>query len=81
VATVGSGGKAVRSTPLAGQQFIDPFRRMIGQPRQHVGEPSLRVDIIELRGCNKRVDGCSSSAALIGACECPIALEVAEVLA
>ena len=46
---------------------------MIEQPRQHVGEPSIRVDIIELRGCDEGVDGRRPSTALVGACECLVA--------
>ena len=36
--------------PIPRQQFVDAFCRMIRQSGEHVGEPSLRVDIVELGG-------------------------------
>jgi hypothetical protein len=33
---------------LPRQQIGDPPRRTVGQPRQHIGEPGLRIDVVEL---------------------------------
>jgi hypothetical protein len=38
---------------------------MILQSRQDIGEPSLRVDVVELGGFDKRVDGGGATAAVI----------------
>jgi hypothetical protein len=37
-------------SPIPGQQVGDPFGGMIGQSRQNIGEPGLRVDVVELGG-------------------------------
>jgi hypothetical protein len=36
--------------PGPGHNFVDPPDRVVGQARQNVGEPGLRIDIIELAG-------------------------------
>jgi hypothetical protein len=36
--------------PVPGQQLGDALGRMILQARQQVGEPGLRIDVIELGG-------------------------------
>jgi hypothetical protein len=36
--------------PVPGQQIADPLGGIIGQARQHVVEPGLRIDIVELGG-------------------------------
>jgi hypothetical protein len=59
-------------SPIPGQQFGDPLGRMIRQPREHIDEPSLRVDVVELGGLDERVDGGGAMAAFVGACEGPI---------
>jgi hypothetical protein len=33
--------------PVPGQEFVDSLGRMILQAREHLGEPGLRVDVIE----------------------------------
>jgi len=45
---------------------------MIRQAGQHVGEPSLWIDVVELGGGDEGVDHRRTSAALIGASEGPI---------
>jgi hypothetical protein len=41
--------------PVPGQQLVDVLGRMILQSRQNVGEPRLRVDVVELGGlCRPR---------------------------
>ena len=36
--------------PVPWQQFIDPLGRMIGKFREDIGEPGLRIDVVELAG-------------------------------
>jgi hypothetical protein len=38
---------------------------MIWQPSEHVGEPCLRIDVVELGGGDQRVDGSRATAAFI----------------
>jgi len=64
---------AVLLAPIPGQELVDALGGMIRQPRQHVGEPGLGIDIIELGGGDQRVDGCSPPATFVGAREGPIA--------
>ena len=45
---------------------------MIWQPREDIGEPSLRVDVVELGGFDERVDRSGASATFIGAGERPV---------
>jgi hypothetical protein len=40
-------GEVLRS-PIPGQEFGDPLGWMIGQAREHVSEPCLRIDVVEL---------------------------------
>jgi hypothetical protein len=46
----------VLRTPIPGQEFVKAPGRVIGQASEHVGEPGLRVDIVELGGGDQRVD-------------------------
>jgi hypothetical protein len=41
------------------------------QSREHIGEPGLRIDIVEFGAHNQRVDVGGASATLIGAGEGP----------
>jgi hypothetical protein len=45
---------------------------MIRQAGQHVGEPSLWIDVVELGGGDEGVDRSRTAAALIGAGEGPV---------
>ncbi len=45
---------------------------MVGHARQHVGEPGLGIDVVELGGLDQGVDGGGAAAALVGAGECPV---------
>ena len=51
--------------PVPGQQLVDPLGRMILQSRQDVGEPRLRVDVVELGSLDQRVEGGGATAAVI----------------
>ena len=46
---------------------------MVGDPGQHVGEPGLGVDVVELGGGDKGIDRGGPVAAAIGAAEGPVA--------
>ena len=58
--------------PVPGQQFEEALGRVIVQARQHVGEPGLRVDVIELGSLDQRVNRGGASAARIGTGEGPV---------
>ena len=45
---------------------------MIGQSREHVGEPSVGIDVVELGGLDQGVDGSGAPAAFIGTGEGPV---------
>jgi hypothetical protein len=45
---------------------------MIRQAGEQVGEPGLRVDVIELASGDQGVNGSAATAALVGAAECPV---------
>ncbi len=38
--------------PIPGQQFVEVLGRVIGQPSEHVGQPSLGIDIVEFGSLN-----------------------------
>ena len=57
--------------PVPRQQVIDPVDGVIGDARQHVGEPGSRIDIVELCGLNQRVHEGSPLAATLRAGEEP----------
>ena len=59
-------------SPVPGQKLIQPLDSMIVDTRQHVGEPGLWIDIVELGGSDEGVDGSGAPAALIGAGERPV---------
>ena len=46
---------------------------MIGQFRKHMGEPCLRIDVVELASFNQRIDASGSLRAFVRARESPIA--------
>jgi hypothetical protein len=59
--------------PVPRQQVADPFRRVIQHPCQDIGEPGLRIDVVELGGGDERVEGGCPLAAFVGASEGPVA--------
>ena len=58
--------------PIPRQEFVNALGGMIRQAAEYIGEPSLRIDVVELGAGDEGVDGRGASAALIGACEGPI---------
>ena len=68
-----SGGvSGVLRAPVPGHEFVDAPGGMIWQAGQHVGEPSLWIDVVELGGGDEGVDRSRAPAALIGAGEGPV---------
>src|SRR5262245_61385992 len=59
--------------PIPWQKLVDSLGGMIWQSIEHVGEPCLRIDVIELCGRDQRVDGSCAPAAFVGASEGPVA--------
>ena len=51
--------------PIPGQQVGDLLGGMIGQSGQDIGEPGLRVDVVELGGFDQGVDGSGAPAAFV----------------
>jgi hypothetical protein len=49
---------------VSGQEFVDPINFVIGNAAQHVCQPSLRIDGVELGGFDQGIgDGCRLTAA------------------
>jgi hypothetical protein len=48
--------------PIPGQQLIQIVDLVIGDAREHVGKPSLRIDVIEFCGLDQRVHHCGALA-------------------
>lgn len=42
--------------PVAGQEFGEAILRGVGDALEDVGEPGLRVDVVELGGADEAVD-------------------------
>jgi hypothetical protein len=42
---------------LPGEKFVEPRGGMIGDPGEHVGKPSLGVEVVELSGGDQGVHG------------------------
>src|SRR4051812_42454195 len=57
--------------PVPGQQLVDLAGRMYGDPAEHVGQPSLRIDSVQLGGDDERVHRRGALAAAVGAREQP----------
>jgi hypothetical protein len=54
----------VLRTPVPRQKFVNALGGVIWQANQHVSEPSLWIDVVELGGGDEGVDGCGAAAAL-----------------
>src|SRR5450755_2019726 len=61
-----------RGLPIPGQKVRDFVCRVIRQACQHVGEPSLGIDVVELACLDKGIDRGCSVAPGIGTREGPI---------
>src|ERR1700737_1617204 len=51
--------------PAPGKQVGDFVGGMIREPRQHVGEPGLRIDVVHLAGFDQGIDGGGTMAASV----------------
>lgn len=52
-------------------ELVEPALRHLHDPAQDIGEPSLRIDIVELGGAGQRVHRRSPHAATVQAREQP----------
>src|ERR1700704_2146347 len=69
-----SGGYCqVNGLPVPRQEIRYLICGIVRQPGQHVGEPSLWIDIIELACRNQGIDGGCAVPSRIGARKCPVA--------
>ena len=41
-----------------GHQFVEPSDLVIGDAAEHVGQPGLRIDAIQLGGFDQGIDNC-----------------------
>ena len=57
--------------PVPGQEFVEPGLWQVGDAVENIGEPGLRVDVVELGGADERVHHSRPLAAAIGAGEEP----------
>ena len=53
--------------PVPREEFVQPELRLLGDAGEDVGEPGLRVDVVELGGADERVHHSGPRAATIGA--------------
>jgi len=59
------------SLPMPWQEFVEVGCRVIGDAAEYVGEPCLRVDVIELGGADQRVHHSGTLATAVGPGEQP----------
>ena len=71
IATVSGGDLIRRPFPMPGQELIEPGCRMVSDAGEHVGEPGLRVDAVELGGGDQGVDRRRPLATAVAAGEQP----------
>ncbi len=60
-----------RDGPIPWQEFVEPVDGVIVDASQHVGEPSLRIDVIELGRRDQRGHDRGPASAAFGAGEQP----------
>ena len=70
---VGLGGDGLSGgfLPVPGQEIVEAGSGVIGDAAQRVGEPGLRIDVVEFGGADQRVDGRGTLTATVGAGEQP----------
>jgi hypothetical protein len=54
-------------------ELVDALGRMIRQPGEDVSEPGLRIDLVELRGRDERIESSRPAATFVRAGEGPVA--------
>ena len=57
--------------PIPGKKFVEPVLRGSRDPAENVGEPGLRIDVVELGSADEGIHGCGTPAAGVGAGEQP----------
>src|SRR5262249_19703032 len=57
--------------PIPWQHFMKPYLREAGNPGEHVGEPGLRIDVVEPGGHDQGRDGGGTLGTTIGTGEQP----------
>jgi len=60
------------SFPLPRQQLVKPCLRMVGDLRDDVAEPGMRIDVVEAAGLDQRVHGGRPVTAAVRAAEGPV---------
>jgi len=65
--------RALLRDPVPGEVFVEPALRRLGDAAEHIGEPGLRIDIVELGGADERVHRRGAGAAAVRAGEQPTA--------
>ena len=65
-------GRGLRRRPSPGRELVDLLCRVSGEAGEHVGEPGLRIDAVELGGLDEGVDGGCPLATVVGAGEQPV---------
>jgi len=63
--------RALLRDPVPGEVFVEPALRRLGDAAEHIGEPGLRIDIVELGGADQRVNRRRAHAAAVGTAEQP----------
>src|SRR5262245_50316221 len=58
-------------SPVPRQELVELVDGVLGNARQYVGEPRLRINVVHLRRNNDAVHGSSAPAPAIGSCEKP----------
>ena len=51
---------------MPGEELREPLDRMIGDPAEHVGEPGLRIDVVELGRADQQGSGALAVAITTG---------------
>ena len=63
--------RASARDPLPGKEFVEPAVWRPGDAVEHIGEPGLGIDIVELGRADESVHGGRAHAAAVGAGEQP----------
>jgi hypothetical protein len=58
--------------PVPGQKFIDALGGMVLQAGEDIGEPGVRIDVVDPGGVDQGIDRSSAATTFIRACEGPV---------
>ena len=59
--------------PAPSGYFADALGGMVGEPGEDIGQPRVRIDVVETTGLNEGIDGNRPTPSFIGSREGPIA--------